>query len=196
MSNIACPTPPTNLPPYLQSKFDLLQRELGILRQKLATAQAGYDNAVDLLNNAEGSGQGLISPPKGRLIPSRVDSWESFPAVKKLILALVYWGVCIPAFGFTNGELLVWMDANRTHTLEPVLKNFDDKYGINVRLQAPQNITDNFPTAAQSGGGPDIVIWAHDKVGEWANAGLISPIEVSSETRAKYLPQAWEAVTQ
>jgi maltose/maltodextrin transport system substrate-binding protein len=117
------------------------------------------------------------------------------PAVKKLILALLYWGVCIPAFGFTNGELLVWMDADRTRTLEPVLKNFEDKYGIKVRLEAPQNITDNFPTAAQSGGGPDIVIWAHDKVGEWADAGLLSPIEVSSETRAKYLPQAWEAVT-
>jgi maltose/maltodextrin transport system substrate-binding protein len=115
--------------------------------------------------------------------------------VKKFILACFYWLTAIPAFAFTNGELLVWMDADRTRTLEPVLKNFEDKYGINVRLEAPQNITDNFPTAAQSGGGPDIVIWAHDKVGEWADAGLISPIDVSSETRVKYLPKAWEAVT-
>ena len=117
------------------------------------------------------------------------------PAVKTLIFAYLYWLVAIPAFGFTNGELLVWMDADRTRTLEPVLKKFEDKFGINVRLEAPQNITDNFPTAAQSGEGPDIVIWAHDKVGEWADAGLISPIEVSNESRVKYLPQAWEAVT-
>ncbi|HYY28857.1 MAG TPA: maltose/maltodextrin ABC transporter substrate-binding protein MalE [Chthoniobacterales bacterium] len=115
--------------------------------------------------------------------------------MKKFILAYLYWLAVMPAFGFTNGELLVWMDADRTRTLEPVLKKFEDKYGIKVRLEAPQNITDNFPTAAQSGGGPDIVIWAHDKVGEWADAGLLSPIEVSSQTRSKYLPQAWEAVT-
>ena len=75
------------------------------------------------------------------------------------------------------------------------MKKFEDQYAIKVHLESPQNITDSFPTAAQSGKGPDIVIWAHDKVGEWADAGLISPIEVSSETREKYFPQAWEAVT-
>jgi maltose/maltodextrin transport system substrate-binding protein len=117
------------------------------------------------------------------------------PAVKRFIVAFACWLVAIPAFAFTNGELLVWMDSDRTRALAPVLSDFKDKYGINVHLEAPQNITDNFPTAAQSGKGPDIVIWAHDKVGEWAGAGLISPIEVSSELRGKYLPQAWEAVT-
>ena len=78
---------------------------------------------------------------------------------------------------------------------EPILKKFEDQYAIKVHLESPQNITDSFPTAAQSGKGPDIVIWAHDKVGEWADAGLISPIEVHHETREKYFPQAWEAVT-
>ena len=117
------------------------------------------------------------------------------PKVKKVILLLAFWLVAGPAFAWTDGELLVWMDADRTRTLEPILKKFEDQYAIKVRLEAPQNITDSFPTAAQSGKGPDIVIWAHDKVGEWADAGLISPLEVSSATRQKYFPQAWEAVT-
>jgi maltose/maltodextrin transport system substrate-binding protein len=117
------------------------------------------------------------------------------PTVKKIVLLLACWLVAIRAFAWTNGELLVWMDSDRTRTLAPVVKNFQDKYGIKVQLEAPQNITDSFPTAAQSGKGPDIVIWAHDKVGEWADAGLISPIEVSSDLREKYFPQAWEAVT-
>jgi maltose/maltodextrin transport system substrate-binding protein len=117
------------------------------------------------------------------------------PKVKKVILLLSLWLFSIPAFAWTNGELLVWMDADRTRTLEPILKKFEDQYGIKVHLESPQNITDNYPTAAQSGKGPDIVIWAHDKVGEWADAGLISPIEVHHETREKYFPQAWEALT-
>jgi maltose/maltodextrin transport system substrate-binding protein len=115
--------------------------------------------------------------------------------VKKVILLLAFWLVAGPAFAWTNGELLVWMDADRTRTLESILKKFEDQYAIKVRLEAPQNITENFLTAAQCGKGPDIVIWAHDKVGEWADAGLISPLEVSSAIRQKYFPQAWEAVT-
>jgi maltose/maltodextrin transport system substrate-binding protein len=115
--------------------------------------------------------------------------------VKKVILLLTVWLMATRAFAWTDGELLVWMDADRTRTLEPILKKFQDQYAIKVHLESPQNVTDSFPTAAQSGKGPDIVIWAHDKVGEWADAGLISPIEVHHETREKYFPQAWEAVT-
>ena len=115
--------------------------------------------------------------------------------MKKVILLLTFWLTAIPAFAWTNGELLVWMDADRTRTMEPILKKFEEQYSIKVHLESPQNITDSFPTAAQMGKGPDIIIWAHDKVGEWADAGLIAPIEVHHETREKYFPQAWEAVT-
>jgi maltose/maltodextrin transport system substrate-binding protein len=117
------------------------------------------------------------------------------PKVKTIILLLTLGLMATRALAWTDGELLVWMDADRTRTLEPVQKRFQDQYGIKVRLESPQNITDSFPTAAQMGKGPDIVIWAHDKVGEWADAGIISPIEVHRETREKYFPKAWEAVT-
>ena len=115
--------------------------------------------------------------------------------MKKVIVLLSFWLITIPAFAWSNGELLIWMDADRGPALEPILKKFEEKYSIKVRTEAPQNITDSFPTAAQSGKGPDIVIWAHDKVGEWADAGLISPLEVSREIREMYYPKAWEAVT-
>ena len=103
------------------------------------------------------------------------------PIVRRFIL-FAYLLAAVPVFAWT-------------HALEPVVKNFEDKYGIKTRLEAPQNITQSFPLAVQSGKGPDIVIWAHDKVGEWAGAGLISPLDISGEMRAKFLPQAWEALT-
>jgi maltose/maltodextrin transport system substrate-binding protein len=114
--------------------------------------------------------------------------------MRKVILLLSFWLVTVQAFAWSNGELLIWMDADRGRALEPVLKKFEEKYSIKVRTEAPQNITDSFPTAAQSGEGPDIVIWAHDKVGEWADGGLIAPLEVSREFRQKYYPKAWEAM--
>ncbi len=115
--------------------------------------------------------------------------------MKKFILLLSFWSFTIPAFAWSNGELLIWMDSDRGPALEPLLKKFEEKYAIKVRTEAPQNLTDSFTTAAQAGKGPDIVIWAHDKVGEWADAGLISPVEVSHEIAEKYFPKAWEAVT-
>ena len=38
------------------------------------------------------------------------------------------------------------------------------------------------------------MIWAHDKVGEWADSGLIAPVEISSEFSEKFFPEAWQAV--
>jgi maltose/maltodextrin transport system substrate-binding protein len=40
--------------------------------------------------------------------------------------------------------------------------------------------------------GPDIVVWAHDKLGEWADGVLIAPIEVPPELVNKFLPKAWQ----
>jgi maltose-binding protein MalE len=86
------------------------------------------------------------------------------------------------------------MDAERGRSLEAITQKFRDQFGINVRVETPENITDSFPTAAQCGKGPDMVIWAHDKVGEWADAGLISTVNVPDQFRAKYFAKGWEAV--
>jgi maltose/maltodextrin transport system substrate-binding protein len=99
-----------------------------------------------------------------------------------------------PALGWTNGELLLWMDAGQARTLEPIAKSFEARYGLKVTVQSPPSVTNNFPNAAQCSQGPDIVLWAHDKVGEWADAGLISPIDVLPAFRDKYFSKAWEAV--
>src|SRR6516225_9539619 len=102
----------------------------------------------------------------------------------------------VPAhlWAWTNGELSLWLDNDRGHALEPIIKKFESDSGIRVRVEAPEQITDSFAMAAQVAKGPDIVIWAHDKVGEWADAGLIAPIEVSSEFSRKFFPKAWQAV--
>jgi maltose/maltodextrin transport system substrate-binding protein len=102
----------------------------------------------------------------------------------------------VPAhsFAWTNGELSIWFDPDRGHALEPVIRKFTNDTGINVKLETPENTPDSFAMAAQVAKGPDIVIWAHDKVGEWADGGLIAPIDVPQELHDKFLPQGWDAV--
>ena len=48
---------------------------------------------------------------------------------------------------------------------------------------------------ARSGKGPDIVFWANDRIGEWANAGLLKPLQIKEDFKAAFPPMAWEAVT-
>jgi maltose/maltodextrin transport system substrate-binding protein len=95
---------------------------------------------------------------------------------------------------WTNGELLIWMDADRGHALEAIAKKFENDFGLKVTIEAPEKITDCFPIAAQMAKGPDIVVWAHDKVGEWADAGLIAPVQVTEEFKNAFFPKAWQAV--
>ena len=100
----------------------------------------------------------------------------------------------IKANAWTHGELSIWMDPDRGHALESILKKYTDDTGIKVKIESPEKLTQNFVMAAHVSKGPDIVIWAHDKLGEWADGGLIVPIELSQEFLDKFLPKAWEAV--
>ena len=86
------------------------------------------------------------------------------------------------------------MDSDRGHAIVPIAQKFQNDFGIKVTIETPEKITDGFPSAAQSGKGPDIVIWAHDELGEWADAGLIGPIEVSAGFASKFFPKGWQAV--
>jgi maltose/maltodextrin transport system substrate-binding protein len=118
-------------------------------------------------------------------------------ASKTMNLPLMFLALCLVptrVFAWTNGELLIWMDNERGSALAPIIEKFKTDLGINVTIETPENITDSFPIAAQAGKGPDIVVWAHDKVGEWADAGLIAPVETSDQFRNKFFPISWQAV--
>ena len=110
------------------------------------------------------------------------------------MLSLTFCLAATRLLAWTNGELLIWVDADRGRTLEPIAQRFESDLGIKATIEAPEKITDVFPLAAQVAKGPDIVIWAHDKVGEWADGGLIAPVEISDEFGHKFFPKAWEAV--
>jgi maltose/maltodextrin transport system substrate-binding protein len=112
---------------------------------------------------------------------------------RNLIMVLLL-GSVHTASGWTNGQLLIWMDADRACAMRVVADRFEKDFGIPVRIETPEKITDNFPLAAQAGKGPDIAIWAHDKVGEWADGGVIAPIEVTAAYKQQFYPMAWDAV--
>jgi maltose/maltodextrin transport system substrate-binding protein len=67
--------------------------------------------------------------------------------------------------------------------------------GVEVVVQHPEGATDKFQAAAAAGKGPDIFCWAHDRVGEWAQSGLIVPIRPPRRVREAIDDSAWQAFT-
>jgi maltose/maltodextrin transport system substrate-binding protein len=100
-------------------------------------------------------------------------------------------GIC---HAWRNGELLIWMDANRARGLQAIMHQYETRLGIHVRMESPPDIVNSFTIAASGQGGPDIVFWAHDKVAQWAEGGLISAVEIRDEVRARYFPLAWHGL--
>jgi maltose/maltodextrin transport system substrate-binding protein len=114
--------------------------------------------------------------------------------LRLLVLTSAVFFMPTPLFAWKNGELLIWMDNARARGLRLIAKKVEKDLGIKVTIETPENITYSFPIASQMGQGPDIVIWAHDKIGEWADGGLIRPVEVSNEFEGRFSKKSWQAV--
>jgi maltose/maltodextrin transport system substrate-binding protein len=97
---------------------------------------------------------------------------------------------------WTDGELLIWISDERGHgPLVELGEKFEQELGVSVKVETQEGITDKFQAAAPGGKGPDIFFWANDRIGEWADAGLLKPLKIKEDFKAAFLPMAWEAVT-
>ena len=95
-----------------------------------------------------------------------------------------------------DGELLIWISANRGYrALVELGEKFEKEFGVSVEVQTQDDITNKFQAAAQAGKGPDIFLWANDRIGEWADAGLLRPLKIRTKFKGRFLPMAWDAVT-
>jgi len=110
------------------------------------------------------------------------------------MIALALGTVALPALAFEDNALTVWMGDNKgPEGIRQLAEQFKADTGIQVNIVNPDNLTNRFPQAAGSGQGPDIVMWAHDRLGEWAQSGLIAPIKPEDAFRDRYFDFTWEA---
>jgi maltose/maltodextrin transport system substrate-binding protein len=113
-----------------------------------------------------------------------------------LLLAVFIFLSATRAFSFTEGEIVIWLSDNRGFRSWVELgKKFEQEMGVSVRVETQEQITEKFQAAAQGGKGPDIFLWAHDRIGEWADGGLLKPLEVAEDFKAAFVPMSWDAVT-
>ena len=80
-----------------------------------------------------------------------------------------------------DADLVIWADDTRT----PALQNFANEFGaeneVEVALQEVSfdDIRERLITAGPAGEGPDIIIGAHDWLGELVENGVVAPVDLS-----------------
>ena len=92
------------------------------------------------------------------------------------------------------GKLLVWVNGDKGYKgIAQVGAEYTRRTGIEVVVEHPEDAPAKFQQLAASGKGPDIWIWPHDRIGEWINSGLISPIKPGTALRNAIHPLGWSA---
>ncbi|OOH89022.1 maltose ABC transporter substrate-binding protein MalE [Pasteurellaceae bacterium 15-036681] len=93
-----------------------------------------------------------------------------------------------------EGQLNVWINADKGYNgLAEVGKKFEQETGIKVIVEHPAKLEELYPQVASTGDGPDIVIFAHDRFGGYAQAGLLSEVQPSAEFKEKFSDIGWNA---
>jgi maltose/maltodextrin transport system substrate-binding protein len=115
---------------------------------------------------------------------------------KTFLAASLMLTTALPALALEEGTLTIWLGPQKADAnLATVAEKFTAELGVPVKVEVVDPAVEKFQNAAATGDGPDIMIWAHDRFGEWAAGGLIQAVSPSQEVVDGILPTAWDAVS-
>ncbi len=92
-------------------------------------------------------------------------------------------------------ELVIWTDAVKLDAIQAVAAKFATDNDITVGVQAVTDTRTAFLTANAAGNGPDVVVGAHDWIGQLVQNGAIDPLQLSPSDIAGYAATAVQATT-
>ncbi|MFG2821568.1 extracellular solute-binding protein [Kitasatospora sp. NPDC048365] len=95
-----------------------------------------------------------------------------------------------------NRTLTIWADEKRADVLRPFAEAFAAKKGVRAEVVGiPQNQQQEFVDASKAGRAPDVMVGAHDWIGNLVQNDLIDPVEVLDNRLGDYVDVARRAVT-
>jgi arabinogalactan oligomer/maltooligosaccharide transport system substrate-binding protein len=120
--------------------------------------------------------------------------------MRKITIVMIGLLMISTGFGFAGGrpqqqaptpELRIWVDEARTQVIRELGTRFEAQYGVRVSVQTMGfgDIRDQLKIAGPVGEGPDILLGAHDWLGELVENGLLEPIQLGANQN-KFLDAA------
>ncbi len=114
--------------------------------------------------------------------------------MRRFLILLLVAGAALPLFAAgqrqpepasaidEDATLVIWADELRAPILEDLGREFRDRYGVGVTVQQLGfgDIRDNIKIAGPAGEGADILIGAHDWLGELVASGVVAPIDLGA----------------
>lgn len=95
-----------------------------------------------------------------------------------------------------DADLVIWADELKATSLQEPAEAWGKKNGISVAVQIVSgDLQPAFVTANQAGNGPDIVLGAHDWIGNMVQNSAISPVQLPADAKDKVAPIGLSAVT-
>ncbi|WP_341662043.1 maltose/maltodextrin ABC transporter substrate-binding protein MalE [Vibrio sp.] len=95
-----------------------------------------------------------------------------------------------------EGQLTIWVGGDKAYEgMAEIGKRFEEDTGIEVTVAFPEKLEEKFPKVAASGEGPDIIFFAHDRFGGYAEGGLLAEVKPSKEIEQGIVDFAWDAAT-
>ena len=95
-----------------------------------------------------------------------------------------------------DADLVIWTDALKLDAVKKVADEFAAAQGIKVATQAiSSDLQTNFVTANTAGNGPDVVVGAHDWIGNLVQNGAIDPLPLTPDQLQGYSEKAVQATT-
>ena len=131
----------------------------------------------------------------------RVRKWVSALLVAPLLVPVAACGGGADASGSSDAgaataALVIWADDKRAPAMKQAADRFKQETGVAVDVQVvSKDLQANFVTASQAGKGPDLVLGAHDWIGNLVQNGAIDPIQLVEQKRKAFDPLAIKGVT-
>src|SRR5699024_2012745 len=95
-----------------------------------------------------------------------------------------------------DADLVIWADQLKADSLDAAARAWGEANGLTVAVQAVAgDLQGSFITANQAGNGPDVVVGAHDWIGNLVQNSAIAPVQLPGDAADKLAPIALNATT-
>ena len=90
-------------------------------------------------------------------------------------------------------DLVIWCDQDRKPIIDKYAAQFGAAQGIKVAVQVSTDVRKDFKDATNAGKGPDVIVGAHDWLGELVQNQAVKPVNLSADLQAKFPAEAMAA---